>query len=115
MKGDLFAAYIDIATGDDLKLALAFMEEFDSVRRPVSVPAILRKANHSDPQIRATSFRILAQLSEYSRADRRAIKDALDQAVLSEKDGAALRAAEGARNHVLNFEKSWEEELRRQK
>lgn len=115
MKADLFAAYLDQVRGEELISALAFMEAFDAVRRPTSAPAVQRKLGDGSPQARASAARILAKLSEYSKADRTSIKESLRHAESAETDQQVKKTIQGALASIEQFERSWQQELQRRK
>lgn len=115
VNADLLAAYVDIAQGNDLKLALEMMAQYGSLTRPASAPALMRRLGHADPQIRVLAAQALEKVMGRSLADKKSINAALDSALQKESDPQAKKSIQDAISRIARADQEWQQFLERTK
>jgi hypothetical protein len=113
IRANLLAAYLDIAQGKDLKLALELMAQYSSLTRPASASALIRQLDNTDPQNRMLAARALEQVAGRSRSDKRAINAALSEAIQKEAGSQTKKALQDSLDRIAKAEQEWQQMLRR--
>jgi hypothetical protein len=110
---DLLAAYVDIAKGNDLKLALGMMAQYGSLTRPSSAPALMRQLKNPDPEVRVLAAQALEKVMGRSHADRKTINAALKSALQNEKDPQAKISIQDVILRITRANQEWRDFLDR--
>lgn len=115
INADLLAAYIDIAQGGDLKLALGMMAQHGSLTSSAGAPALMRRLEHAEPEIRVLAAQALVKVMGRSSADKKAINAALTMALQKEVNPQAKKSIQDATNKISRADREWQQFLERTK
>lgn len=112
VNAELLAAYIDIAQGSDLRLALEMMAEHAALTRPASAPALMRRLEHADPAIRALAAQALEKVLSRSLSDKKSIYQALDSAAEREVDPNTKNLIQDVISRAARADQEWQQFLK---
>lgn len=115
VNAELLAAYVDIAQGNDLKLALEMMAQHGALTRPISAPALIRRLEHPDPEIRVLAAQALEKVMGRSLSDKKGINAALNITLQKELDPQAKKSIQDVIARIARTDQEWQEFLDRTK
>lgn len=113
VNAELLAAYIDIAQGSDLRLALEMMAEHAALTRPASAPALMRRLEHADPAVRTLAAQALEKVLSRSMSDKKSIYHALDSAAEREVDPNTRNQIQAVISRAARGDQEWQQFLKR--